>query len=497
MRHNLKLIVLCTLLGVGAAAGYAALQPVIYKSSTTGAVVAGDSSSVGSAMSGSALAQQKATAYISLIDSAAVWNRVAANPTIKANPAALNGSLSASIYAGNPMILVEATGTSPDNAKRLADAGLQALSDEAYRLETLNPGGEGKLTSIVRLVPYTPANASANPVSPDWPRLLLIGLASGLALGFITAFARKQLDVKVRSSSEVEEITGHSVLGIIPDSKELGRQRNNKETLVKSGQAGEALRQLRTNLKFVNVDKPPRSIVVTSPNPGEGKSTISSNLAYLLANSGEKVTLIDADLRRPVQATIFGIDAPVGLTQVLAGDVDVESAITPTEHRNLTVLSAGRTPPNPSELLSSNRMREVIDYLARDGFVIMDAPPMLAVTDAGVLSASSDGVILVTRVGKTLKEQVRLSAKLLDQVGASLLGTVLHRAPRKGMGDVVYGAGHGGKYQPYYSSYYSADDAGAQPKPVDPPAVEPRVTPENALTETVPVQPGTRPRRGA
>lgn len=137
----------------------------------------------------------------------------------------------------------------------------------------------------------------------------------------------------------------------------------------------------------------------------------------------------------------------MGLTQYLAGDIALADAVQRTDADNLFYLPAGRTPPNPSELVGSHRMAELIKTLARDHLVIIDAPPLLPVTDAGLLTAAADGAILVIRVNKTYKEQVRLSARILDQVNGTLLGSVLNRAPKRGLGAVIYGYGYG------YGSY--------------------------------------------
>ncbi|MHA6523084.1 tyrosine-protein kinase domain-containing protein [Tessaracoccus sp. G1721] len=459
LRHNATIIALLTVVGLLTAAGYAFLQPVVYQSSATGIVVAGDSSTVGGAMSGTALAQQRAETYAALASTSAVFERAVASPEIQAAPDAGSGGISARVMGATSMIEVSATGTSGENARLLADAALKALADEALALETLTPSETGGSidpdTVAVRLAVFTPASASSAPIAPDWLRLLLIGTAAGLVLGVLVSWVRTKLDVKVRTMKDVEEETGHSVLGVIPESKALAKHREGEPISISSlGLAGEALRQMRTNLRYVDVDHPPKAIVVTSAHPGEGKSTISSLLAVLVARSGQPVVLIDADLRKPVQHQNFRSDAAVGLSQVLIGDVSLNDALQATSEPNLRILTSGKVPANPSEMVGSRRMRELIASLSRTAFVIIDAPPMLAVTDAGLLAAATDGAVFVTRVGKTQREELRMAVKLVQQVGGRILGTVLHRAPRQAMGDVVYGAGFGSKYQSVYSERY-------------------------------------------
>jgi capsular exopolysaccharide synthesis family protein len=209
------------------------------------------------------------------------------------------------------------------------------------------------------------------------------------------------------------------------------------------GDAAEAFRHLRTNLRFVDVDKPPRSIVVTSANPNEGKSTVSANLARMTAAAGQPTVLIDADLRKPSIASTFDLDPTVGLTQVLAGDVALGDVLQDTRTPNLQIITAGRLPPTPSELLGSQRMHSLLEQLTEEVLVIVDAPPLLPVTDAGLLAATSDGALLVVAVGRTRVEQVELSIKIFNQVGGRLYGAVLNMAPSRGLGAVVYGYGNG------------------------------------------------------
>jgi capsular exopolysaccharide synthesis family protein len=168
------------------------------------------------------------------------------------------------------------------------------------------------------------------------------------------------------------------------------------------------------------------------------------------------VLLIDADLRRPQIATTFEIDGAVGLTQALAGDVEVRDVIVGSGMANLSLLPAGRIPPNPSELLGSLRMKQFIDELAQDYLVILDAPPLLPVTDAGLLSAFCDGALLVQAAGRTQIEQSEQCRRILDQVGSRLLGVVLNKAPVKGASAIAYGGGYSG-----YGGYagYRAEEA--------------------------------------
>ncbi|AMS06099.1 capsular biosynthesis protein [Acidipropionibacterium acidipropionici] len=466
LRRNLALLLVCGLVGIAAAAAYVFTRPVQYVAESTAMVVAGDSSSVGGAMSGNTIAQQRASAYSTLVGTAAVDNRVRATLNKQGLSKATDGTLSAKVVTGTSFIRITATGSSAQNAQALANAALVGVQAEALRMETYsqaqaNPGYSQaqleKLTAI-HVLSYEPAGLPATPKTANLPLYLALGLLAGLVLGGVISVIKRMFDVKIRSQKDVEDLTGHGVMAVIPEDRQLTKQRKSGD-LELAGIAGEAFRQLRTNLRFINVDHPPKAVVVTSANPGEGKSTVCSYLARSVARSGQATVLVDADMRRPMQHTAFSIDSHVGLSQVLAGDVSLEDALNPTDVPGMRVLVAGRIPPNPSELLGSVRMHNLIARLTKAGyFVILDAPPLLAVTDAGLLATSTDGVIMVNVVGGTHKEQVTLCTKRLEQVGAVLLGSVLTRAPKKAMGDVLYGYGAGSFGYSSYNAYYTDEN---------------------------------------
>jgi non-specific protein-tyrosine kinase len=203
-------------------------------------------------------------------------------------------------------------------------------------------------------------------------------------------------------------------------------------------------------LQYVDVDNPPKTVVITSSVPSEGKSTTACNLAIALAQAGSRVLLIEADLRRPKVAEYLGVDGSNGLTDVLIGKTTPENAIVTWQRGLLDFLPAGTIPPNPSELLGSHQMAELLKELGkRYDIILLDAPPLLPVTDAAIMATAADGAILVARSGNTTKEQIRQAADALQQVNARLLGTVLNFAPqrkRRGYGsnyDYGYGYGYG------------------------------------------------------
>ncbi len=190
----------------------------------------------------------------------------------------------------------------------------------------------------------------------------------------------------------------------------------------------EAYRTLRTNLEFSSLDKPIKTMVVTSPGPEEGKSTTLANLAVTLAQAEKQVILVDCDLRRPSQHELFGLSNSAGLTTMVVDDEAMKKPpLLDTEVAGLRLLPSGPLPPNPSELVGSRRMAEIIAMLSEQAdIVLFDAPPVIAVTDAAVLASRVDGVLLVVKAGGTKRDQARKAKALLDKVNAHLVGAVLN-----------------------------------------------------------------------
>lgn len=215
----------------------------------------------------------------------------------------------------------------------------------------------------------------------------------------------------------------------------------------------ESYRVLRTNIQFASVDKPVKVIAATSSTPGEGKTTTIANLAITFAQSGSKVLLIDADLRKPRVHKVFYISNTTGVTSVLAQRIDYTGCVTQTTIDNLYVLPAGPIPPNPSELLSSNAMKNLLAEL-RGSFdvILIDAPPVGVVTDAAILSTISDGTILVVGSGSVEIEAAQRSKELLEKVNANILGVVLNKITKENYGNY------------YFSYYYYSEDKEGEKK---------------------------------
>lgn len=450
-RANWLVILAAIVLGIIGGLGYSLTQPQVFTSTSTGFVVAGGGETdagVGSVIAGSQVAQDRANAYIPIINSRRVSEEVVALSQMGLQYGDVAGRLSASVAPGSSLIVVSANASSPEKAQELANLALQATANVVKEIEG---------NSSIRVVPLEDAPLPGGPSSPNYRNNAIVGGFAGLVIGYLAAFLRRAIDVRVRTTKDVEAITKSGLLGIVPKTKSLmGENRRDEEN---DSASSEALRQLRTNLRFVSIDDPPKVIMMTSPNPQEGKSTLSSGLARSLVRSGKPTLVIDADLRRPTQSRVFGIDGAVGLSQVLSGQATLDTALHRIGDSELYVLPAGRIPPNPSELLGSERMARLLKEASQHFTVIVDAPPLLPVTDASLLSTVVDGTILVVKLGSTHREHVEISVKMLGQVGGKLLGTVLNQVPTSGVGSTYYGFGYGGYRQGRGKNYYYASSA--------------------------------------
>jgi receptor protein-tyrosine kinase len=264
-------------------------------------------------------------------------------------------------------------------------------------------------------------------------------------LGAGLALVRDLLDNTVKSVEDVEEVTGAPVMASVGIDKTMAKQP--MLTDVKGfSPRGEAFRMLRTNLQYLDLDNPPKSLVITSAIAGEGKTSTSTNLAVALAQAGRRVLLIDGDLRRPRVASLLGLESSVGLTTVLVGRTKLEESIQRHQASGVYFLAGGPTPPNPTEVLQSQATHDLLAKLrAAYDAVIIDAPPLLPVADAAILGTAADGAILVTRHGKTHREELEAATQRLEKVGARLFGTVVNMIPKRS----------GGAYSYYY--YYEYD----------------------------------------
>lgn len=407
-----------------------------YTATASGIFTTTDSESIAETYSGSILAQSMARSYQTLFTSRTVAEEVIEKLNLTETPEQLTNQVTATLAPGTVTIKVQARAATPQLARDIANAVVAAAAEQVRAFQ-----GKVAESGVIKVVPVEPAGLPRSPSFPTRTRAYGAGLLAGLLLAAGWALLRQRTDTKLRTLSDIEAAGGSSALGVIPASKPLGEEHRELGGGGRASRpASEAFRQMRTNLRFVDVDRPPRAIVVTSSVSGEGKSTVAANLARVIARGGDPVILIDGDLRRPSLHTIFDVDKSLGLTQVLAGTLDVADALQPGDEDGLRLITAGRIPHNPSELLGSRRLRDLLLDLARDHYVIIDSPPLLPVTDAALMAASADGALMVCRASRTRRAQLTQSLRNLQVVDAQVLGLVVNgvnqgrRAVRNGYG---------------------------------------------------------------
>ncbi len=405
---------------------------------------------------------------------------IKASPTIRGQEAEFLKSIDADLKA--TQALIDSTQSryealsAIDKRTAAQEAEWQALEGQLVNLRStyaallsFSSASTSNLLTVVE-----PAEPSTSPVAPRTLLNTLLAAALGLLVVAAIAFVAEQLDDSIKDAEAIEEVAHLATLGSITKmSGDRGRQEMYRLAafLYPRSGAAEAFRALRANVEFAAVDAPVRTLLVSSAIPGEGKTVMASNLAIVFAQSGRKVILVDADLRKPGVHKLFNLPNAEGLTSMLRSDaIDLQAASHETEEAYLRVLTTGPLPPNPAELLGSQRMRTVLATLQKSAdLVILDSPPLEAVADASVMSSFVDGTILVVDAGRSRRRSVRRARELLERAGARVLGAVLNRAAATSPSS--------------YTGYYGeADDPGKAPtrRPVTQPGSTER--PEPAAT---------------
>ncbi len=300
----------------------------------------------------------------------------------------------------------------------------------------------------------SPATVPSAPSSPKPARSAILALAIGLILGVGAALLLEYLDDSIKSKDDLDTaLAGLPTLGIIPA---VATWKVHEEPIVvtlsaPSSPASEAYRSLRTSVQFLNLGRSTTVLEVTSPNPGEGKSTTTINLAVSMAQAGQQVCVVDCDLRKPRLHQFVGLSNKIGFTSALTGECSLSQALQPVpDLAGLSLLASGELPPNPAELLASERTGELFSALrARFDAVLVDSPPALPVTDAAILAPHADATLLVVTAGTTNRRSVSRAVEVLAQVDAPLVGGVLNASRRGDDYRYGYGAGYGTGYGTY------------------------------------------------
>ncbi len=382
---------------------------------------------------------------------------IAASPAIQGRQAAVEQSIDADLQATQTQLQ-----QAQSEVQRLSDLPART-ADQDQQLQSLQAQLTTLRSTYAALLPFSSNNApsllsvvepAVAPAQPASPRPLLNTLLAalvGLMLAVGIAFLAEYLDDTLKSSDQVEDAVGLPTLGAIVRMKGDAKRKEMYRLatlLYPRSPAAEAYRTLRTNIEFTSVDTPLRTILVTSSVPGEGKTTTAANLAVAFAQSGRRTLLLDADLRKPGVHRMFDLPNAHGLTSLLrADDAATESLTSPTEQEHLRVMSTGPLPPNPAELLGSQRMRTVLQRLASEfELVVVDSPPLQAVTDAAILASIADGTLFVVDAGRTRRGAVQQGREALAKVDARAIGVVLNRLSERLQSEYYY-------YR-YYGDYY-------------------------------------------
>jgi capsular exopolysaccharide synthesis family protein len=422
-------VVVLVVLSVLAAGAYTLTQPKVYAADASGFVTAGGAGDAASNSVNDTLAKSRAASYVDIASSRAVADLVIDELGLDESAASLIGQIQVEQPADTVLIKIQARSSSPEEAQQLADAWVGALATRVAELE--NPQGQDA-AGVLRVEPVESAALPTSPVSPRPALNLGLGFVLGALLAVGYAVVRSVVDRRLRADDDVERRFGTPIVGRIPLNKSAAPRgiQVSDDRDAGSWSSGEAFRKLRTNLSYMSVDAPPRVIVVASPRPEDGKSTVAANLAAAIALSGQAVTLVDGDLRRPTVAATLGLVEGAGLTDLIIGRADLEDVLQDhPDYPRLSVLAAGSTPPNPSELLDSQAMQGVLAELALKGMVVIDAPPLLPVTDGAVLTRHSDGALVVVSHGRTLDHELAECLAQLETVQGTVLGVVFNKVP--------------------------------------------------------------------
>lgn len=423
------LIVSSILVAVTFAALYTWLSEPVYESDVRLLVVErglGDGS-LADAFQGILISERLTKTYTAFVNRESFLEGAAEEAGIPESGKDLMGRIDASTIKGTQILEVSARGSSPESAATLANAVGEWLVSEADQLYRQAEATDS--TSLVELSIIDVARPSSAPTSPIPALNLMMGLLAGALLGMFAAFAREHLDTRIKDGADLQRVLGS--VPVIAGIPKVDDARVDRLVVRENSQspASESYRALRTSLGYLNFDGSTRIIVFSSATPREGKTTITANTGAALAHAGKKVLVVGADMRRPRLHEAMSVKTDVGLSSVLISAVAVDDAIQPTNTEGLFALPAGPIPPNPAELLGSQRMTDLVKELAEEfDYVLLDAPPLLPVTDTMVLGQIADALVLVSRVGVTKRESLEKTVVRLNQLRSKLVGAVLNGA---------------------------------------------------------------------
>ena len=420
LRTRWKIICGVFLIAVLGAVGYLLLAAPQYQATTRLFVSTTSDGTNTQTNDGGLFAQRRVLSYTQLLQGGLLAQRTIDKLGLDMTATELMAEITAVAPTDTVLIDVTVQDSSPTRARDIANT----LSDEfvvmAAALETPDLGARPNAQIVVQ----QRAGVPEDPVSPKKARTLGVAGVVGLLLGVLAALVRDRLDPTVRRPEMVESAMGVGVVGEIPVGAGHG-----DGPVVAFGRddatVADAFRELRTNLQSLEVEPGPRVLLVASSVAGEGRTTTAVNLALALAEADHSVVVVDTDLRRPRVASCLDVPAEVGVSTVLGGGAELSAALQQTRYAGVSVLAAGEVPANPTEVLGTQRFRNLLEQLSsRFDYVVLDSPP-LEVKDAAILSASVQGVLLVVRYGHSARKQLAATVATLKRAGAPLVGAVV------------------------------------------------------------------------
>jgi succinoglycan biosynthesis transport protein ExoP len=398
--------------------------PKTYTATSTLFLGAPDSTDSTGAYSGDLFSQQRATTYSQLAKSRDLAVKVIDDLALNMTPDELSAKISADQIPKTVLVRLTVKDSSPQRAADIANALATDFTQYIARLET--PVASNQPISDVTIIQT--ATVPSSPSSLNAVYFLLAGLLGGTAVGLFGKWLMSFLDRTVRTAKQVSEFAGAPVLGVLP--RDAGRRSRMLDlTTDTTSSYVEAVRKLRTNLLYADVDSPPKTIAFISPDSGVSTTATATNLAVILDGIGRHVALIDGDMRESRVSRYIGVEADRGLTSVITGDIDLDGVIVKLRGTGVDVLLAGPQSKTASEVLASDSLPKLLTELQNGhDFVFCDTPGLLKAADAAVIGLACDGVVLVATQGKTRTEGLMETAEILRNLGAKIIGAVLTEA---------------------------------------------------------------------
>lgn len=442
LRQYWRSVAAVIVLGVLAAATFSLLVTPTYTSKTSLFFSVSGANSASDLAQGTTYTGKQVESYAEVATSPLVLQPVIDQLGLDMTSAALAANVTVTVPTNTSVIDVSVVDTDPEHAGAIAAAvGTELVG----AVSALSPDTGAGLESVEATI-ITPATVPMAPTTPNVPQNLVLGLLLGVFLGAGQAILRDTLDTRVRTATDIAHVTDAPIIGQIA----LDEASEEGGALVSdhpSSPQAEAFRRLRTNLQFLDAGNGTSSFVFTSSLADEGKTHTAVNTALTLADAGVRVLLIDADLRKPSVARLLGLESAAGLSTVLIGRAELAEVVQPAGRSSVDVLTSGPVPPNPAELLGSPAMFALLAHAtATYDVVILDAPPLLPVTDAAILSRMTSGALLVVGSGEVRRPQLSGALDSLEAVEGRVLGIVLNKLQGR---DVGYGG--------YYHRYHEVE----------------------------------------